>query len=418
MVHPYLRRRNKEEKVEYVHDSIREVLEKTLGVPLFQEQCMALAVKAAGFTPGEADQLRRAMAAWKRKGDQIYRFSQQIVVGMMANGIPQEFAERCFDQIRGFSEYGFPESHAASFALLVYASAWLKRHHPAEFAAALLNSQPMGFYAPAQIVRDAKEHGVEVRTIDVNHSDWDCQIESDGALRLGMRLVNGVGQPEAAKIRTAVMRHGRFQSMLSLWRYSEAKAATLRRLASADAFRSMDLTRQTALWHARLLRDERLPLFERISETVEDEVRLPAIAPMRQVVLDYRATGLSLKAHPVSFARDQLRTLGVRPCGDLGDPLKSPNDEWVIVAGLVLVRQRPGTAEGVTFMTLEDETGIANLIVWRRVYHKFRRQLGSRLVIAYGRVQRQGEVVHVIVSRAQNLDDRIDDLMARPRNFR
>ncbi len=416
MVHPYLRRRNKEEPIpKPPHPSFDEVLGRTLGVPLFQEQCMALAVKAAGFTPGEADQLRRAMAAWKRKGDQIYRFGAKLVDGMMKNGIPREFAERCFEQIKGFSEYGFPESHAASFALLVYASAWLKCHHPAEFAAAILNSQPMGFYAPAQLVRDAKEHGVEVRPIDVNHSHWDCTIE-DGALRLGMRLVSGATKADADKVRAAIESRGPFHTLLSLWRASGAGAGTFRRLAGADAFASMNLSRQEALWHARLLRDDRLPLFEN-TEAKEEPAPLPLISAERQVSLDYNSTGLSLKAHPVGFMRAKLSALRAIPCGALRDEAKARDGTLVTVAGLVLVRQRPGTAEGVTFITLEDETGIANLIVWRQVYQRFRRQAAARLLIADGRVQRQGEVVHVIVTRLRSMKES-EDIAVRSRDFR
>jgi error-prone DNA polymerase len=417
MVHPYLRRRSGLEKVEYVHPAVEEVLKKTLGVPLFQEQCMALAVKAAGFTPGQADQLRRAMAAWKRKGDQIYRFGKQLIEGMVARAIPRDFAERCFEQIKGFSEYGFPESHAASFALLVYASAWLKCHHPAEFCAALLNSQPMGFYAPAQLVRDAREHGATVRPVDVNQSAWDCSIEDDGAVRLGMRMVSGIGQPDADKIAAAVAQHGPARSIVELWRRSGAKASTLRRLAAADAFTSMGLARQAALWDARLLRDAPLPLFES-HEPAEPEPALPPLDLRRHVVLDYSSTGLSLRAHPVSFARQRLAQLGVVPCSDLSDAAKSPNGEWVRVAGLVLVRQRPGTASGVTFMTLEDETGIANLVVWRQVYDRYRRAAASGLLIAHGRIQRQDGVVHVVAERLRGLDAELQGLEADSRDFR
>ena len=417
MVHPYLRRRAGEEKIEYVHPAIEEVLSRTLGVPLFQEQCMALAVKAAGFTPGEADQLRRAMAAWKRKGNQIYRFGQKLIDGMVGNGIPLDFAQRCFEQVKGFSEYGFPESHAASFALLVYASAWMKRHYPAEFVAAIINSQPMGFYAPAQLVRDAKEHHVEVRGVDVNSSAWDCTIEH-GALRLGMRLVKGMKQDDATRLCEAITQHGRFDTMIDLWRNSGVSAAALRRLASADAFRSMGLTRQQALWNARLLRDDDLPLFDAVNESAEPMATLPAIRPQRQVVLDYHATGLSLKAHPVSFARARLEGLGVMRCAELADAHRVPDGARVRVAGVVLVRQRPGTASGVTFITLEDESGIANLIVWKRVYERFRREARARLLIAHGRVQREGEVVHIVVMRLKGLDDALDGLSAASRDFR
>jgi error-prone DNA polymerase len=425
MVHPYLRRRNGLEQPVYVHPCVEEVLRKTLGVPLFQEQCMSLAVKAAGFTPGEADQLRRAMAAWKRKGDQIARFGRKFVQGMIERGIPAEFAELCFSQVRGFSEYGFPESHAASFALLVYASAYLKRHHPAEFSAALLNSQPMGFYAPAQLIRDAREHRVEVRPVDIHHSDWDCTIEQDGGLRLGMRLVNGLGESDSRKIVAAVRRHGRFHNLLSLWRASQVKTATLRRLASADAFGSMGLSRQEAIWQAKKLRDHALPLFDRLDETrpEADRVTLPAFSDSQEVRRDYAAVGLSLRNHPVSFVRGDLERVGVRPCSDLRDAVKSPDGEWVAVAGIVLVRQRPATAEGVTFMTIEDETGIANIVIWRQVYQRFRRAASARLVIIRGRVQREGEVIHVVANRLERFsgrasNDSMDELATSSRDFR
>jgi len=425
MVHPYLRRRNGLEPVEHIHPSLDEVLDKTLGVPLFQEQCMALAVKAAGFTPGEADQLRRAMAAWKRKGDQIVRFGQKLISGMVANGIPREFAERCFQQIQGFSEYGFPESHAASFALLVYASAWLKRHHPAEFTAALLNSQPMGFYAPAQLVRDAVEHGVVVRPVDVNHSGWDCSIEPDGAVRLGMNRASGVGEEEAWKIETTVANCGPFRNMLSLWRESGARAVAFRRLAAADAFGSMGLSRQKALWQARALKDDILPLFEAELDAArpEEAPALPPFSIAREVVVDYVATGLSLRHHPVSFLREELREAGVIVCSDLRDPAKTPAGRLVAVAGLVLVRQRPGTAKGVTFMTLEDETGIANIVAWAQVYERNRRAAGENLLIIHGEVQREGEVVHVVARKfmrfvARKTNAVTENLAVASRDFR
>ncbi|MBL0869850.1 MAG: error-prone DNA polymerase [Phycisphaerales bacterium] len=406
MVHPYLRRRNGEEPVEYAHPAIEQVLKKTLGVPLFQEQCMALAVKAAGFTPGQADELRRSMAAWKRKGHLIHRFGMQLIDGMMSNGIPREFAERCFEQIKGFSEYGFPESHAASFALLVYASCWLKKHHPAEFAAALLNSQPMGFYAPAQIVRDVKAHGVRVLPIDVNRSAWDCTIER-GAMRLGMRLVNGLGKPDADLIRGAVVQRGAMKDLTTLWRISGVSAKALRRLASADAFESMGLKRREAIWQARLLRDDPMPLFAGLSEPPPSDAErasIPEITARGAVVQDYQTIGLSLKGHPMQSRCDEVRAAGAVPCGWLSDATKTPDGLAVRVAGIVLMRQRPGTAGGVTFMTLEDETGIANLIIWQRVYQRYRKQARTGTVLAIGRVQRQGEVVHVIVTKLRSLD--------------
>ena len=432
MVHPYLRRRNGEEPVEYVHPAVRTVLERTLGVPLFQEQCMALAVEAAGFSPGQADQLRRAMAAWKRRGTLIYEMGQRLMDGMIARGIPADFAQRCFDQIKGFSEYGFPESHAASFALLVYASAWLKRHHPAAFAAALLNSQPMGFYAPAQIVRDAQAHGVRVLPVDVHRSAWDCTLEPDPhapgalALRLGMRMVKGLSPQHARRIEDAARtRAGEpFPHALALWRTADVPVAALRRLARADALRSLGeggLSRQRALWQLHALRDEPLPLFDACppAEAPDPSVALPAIAPRTQVFEDYASVGLSLRAHPMSFVRFGLARRGVRPCEQLRDELACPHASRAAVAGLVLVRQRPGTASGVVFITLEDETGVANLIVRPRVYERFRRAAhASVALLAFGRVERSGEVVHLLVRRIESLDRELADVPGtRARNF-
>jgi error-prone DNA polymerase len=435
MVHPYLRRRNDEEKIEYPNDAVKRVLGKTLGVPLFQEQAMSLAIVAAGFTPGEADALRRAMAAWKRKGDLIYRFGTRLIEGMLARGYPREFAERCFEQIKGFSEYGFPESHAASFALLVYASAWLKCHHPAAFAAALINSQPMGFYAPAQIVRDAREHGVDVRGVDVNHSNWDCTLEdspSGPALRLGMRLVRGLRVEHAQIIVQTIKNHGPFRSIVPLHRASRAPIVALRRLAAADAFQSMGFDRQTALWHVRALRDERLPMFDDADHQQQREeasldgecsqertdLKLPAVSPPRKTIDDYATLGLSLKAHPVSFMRAQLTSRKVIRNGDLKDAERWPQGRWIAVAGVVLVRQRPGTASGIVFMTIEDETGIANLIVRPHIYDRYRRAAKHGvIVIARGRVERQGEVIHVNVSRIEDASGHMRDLLTRSRDF-
>lgn len=416
MVHPYLRRRAGKEEVTFPNHAVREVLGRTLGVPLFQEQAMQLAIVAGGFSPGQADALRRAMAAWKRKGDLIYRFGSQLVDGMIERGYPREFAERCFEQIKGFSEYGFPESHAASFALLVYVSAWLKRHYPAEFAASLINSQPMGFYAPAQIIRDASQHGAIVRPIDVNHSAWDCTLERDGALRLGMRLVKGLNRSDADKI-IAQTSESSAMSISSLWKRSGASASAFHRLAGADAFGSMGLTRQRAIWNTRLLRDDKLPLFDGCEEPPHD-FSLPTIKPLSQVAQDYQNTGLSLKAHPLSFKRDALAKLQVIPCASLQDPARTPHGDIVRVAGLVLVRQRPGTASGVVFITLEDETGIANLILWSRTYEKYRKVARfSRILLAIGRVQREGMVVHVHVTRLVNADESVPSLRLRSRDF-
>jgi error-prone DNA polymerase len=446
MVHPYLRRRNGEEPIEYPGPEIERVLGKTLGVPLFQEQAMRMAIVAGGFTPGEADRLRRAMASWGKRGSEIERFRGPLIDGMTARGYAPEYAERVYRMITGFSGYGFPESHAASFALLVYASAWMKRHHPAAFTAALINSQPMGFYAPAQIVRDAREHGVEVRAIDVNFSGWECSLEegteasafgghrgTEGgegdrsewgrggpAVRLGMRLVKGLGEDDAARIERAARERGPFRTIEALRRASGVRVAALRALASADAFGSMGLDRQRAQWGLRSLRDEPLPLFDQaegLARADAPDARLPAIEPSRTVTRDYLSTGLSLKAHPVSFVRDRLARMGVAPAGDLADERAWPHGRAVRVAGVTLLRQRPGTAAGIVFITLEDETGIANLVVFPKIYERFRRVARHAVtMVATGRVERAGRVVHVRV-------DRLDDapspgpLLVRSRDF-
>jgi error-prone DNA polymerase len=431
MVHPYLRRRNGEEPVAFPDEQVRKVLGKTLGVPLFQEQAMALAIVAAGFTPGEADELRRAMAAWKRKGDQIERFGRRLIAGMIRRGYDRTFAERCFAQIRGFSEYGFPESHAASFALLVYVSSWLKRHQPAAFAAALINSQPMGFYAPAQIVRDAREHGVQVRGIDVNFSAWDCTLEdlqvpgvgteAARALRLGMRLVKGLRRQDADRISEAVHAQGPFGSIEVLRRQSGVGVAALRKLAGADAFGSLRLDRQAALWQVQALRDEVLPMFEHLEPLPDDASaagrrRLPHVSDVQKVMHDYKAVRLSLKAHPVSFLRTLLDRNGVTPAVNIG---QSQNGDSISVAGIVLVRQRPATASGIMFMTLEDETGITNLIVRPRVFEQYRPAARHGvIVVARGHVERQIDVVHVLVHAMERIDQEMAELVAGSRDFR
>jgi error-prone DNA polymerase len=458
MVHPYLRRRNGEEPVTYPDERVKNVLGKTLGVPLFQEQVMSIAIVGAGFAPGEADRLRRAMAAWKRKGDKLQQFRTRFITGMLQRGYERDFAQRCFRQIEGFSEYGFPESHAASFALLVYVSAWLKRHHPAAFAAALINSQPMGFYAPAQIVRDAREHGVEVRPVDVNRSGWDCSVEEgkkrrsheemerrsgevidrilpatgphtsslrdfvSPSLRLGMRLVKGLRREDAEAIAGAVKRDGPFDSIRALRRASGVSIATLRRLAAADAFTSMGLDRQRALWEIGALPEKELPMFEdepAAGDAASRQLNLPHIPGARQVVHDYASLRLSLKAHPMSFLRDELRAMRITEAGELKDESRWPQGKSIAVAGLVLVRQRPATANGIVFMTLEDETGIANLIVQREIYQRYRPVARHGVIIlARGRVERQGAVVHVHVRSLAGLDERMEALAARARNFR
>ncbi|MDY7108586.1 MAG: hypothetical protein SYC29_08105 [Planctomycetota bacterium] len=457
MVHPYLRRRNGEEPVTYPDERVKDVLGKTLGVPLFQEQVMSIAIVGAGFSPGEADRLRRAMAAWKRKGDKLKQFRSRFIDGMLQRGYERDFAERCFRQIEGFSEYGFPESHAASFALLVYVSAWLKRHHPAAFAAALINSQPMGFYAPAQIVRDAQEHGVEVRPVDVNKSGWDCTVGKgkrlrdeererrsgkaiectrpatgprtpslhdsvSPSLRLGMRLVKGLRKEDGEAIAGAVKRAGPFESIRALRRASGVSIAALRRLAAADAFTSMGLDRQRALWEIRALPEKELPMFEdekAAGDVAPRQLNLPHIPAARQVVHDYASLRLSLKAHPMSFLRDDLRAMRITEAKELQDEARWPQGKSITVAGLVLVRQRPATANGIVFMTLEDETGIANLIVQREIYQRYRPVARHGVILlARGRVERQGAVVHVHVRSLAGLDERMAALAARSRDFR
>jgi error-prone DNA polymerase len=402
MVHPYLRRRNGEERVDYPSDELRQVLGKTLGVPLFQEQAMRIAIVAAGFTPSEADQLRRAMATFRKTG-KIYAFRAKMVEGMVERGYAREFAERCFHQIEGFGEYGFPESHAASFALLVYVSAWLKCHHPEVFAAALLNSQPMGFYAPAQIVRDAREHGVEVRPVDVNHSDWDCTLEdleggSRFALRLGFRQVKGLREADVANLVAA--RGTGYVDPQELQRRTSLGRAALERLAEADAFGSMGLDRRAALWAVRGLDEAPLPLFA-AAERREPGVILPLSGLGEEVAADYAFLHLSLKTHPLALLRARLAERGIMPNSALGDVA---DGSWITVAGLVLVRQRPGSASGVIFATLEDETGSANVIIWPSVFERFHRTvLVSRLMAVSGRLQREGIVIHVVAERIADL---------------
>lgn len=417
MVHPYLRRRAGEETPAYPSEAIREVLHKTLGVPLFQEQAMRLAVVAAGFTPGEADQLRRAMGAWRRPGI-IDQFRLKLLAGMESRGLSRQFAEQVFQQIRGFGEYGFPESHAASFALLVYVSAWLKRHHPAAFVAALLNSQPMGFYAPAQLIRDARRHGVTVRPIDVNASDWDCTLEAgpgdEPALRLGFRLLHGV--PRAAVERLVGVRGARpFQSWEEFARRADLSAAVLEKLADADVFGSLRLDRRQALWQS-LAVDRTLggrPLLRGLADESGDEglrAGLPPLSLVEQVFADYRTAGLSLKAHPLSFVRRQLDRLRVTPAERLE---RAPVERHLRVAGLVLLRQRPSTAKGITFVTLEDETGVINLVVkqgvWDANYQVARR---SPAWIAHGKLERRDSVIHVVVNRLEDLAARVQDVDA------
>ncbi len=413
MVHPYLRRRAGREAVVYPSKALEEVLSKTLGVPLFQEQAMRIAIVAAGFTPAEADGLRRAMATFRRHGT-IHSFESKMIGGMIERGYAPDFAERCFRQIEGFGEYGFPESHAASFALLVYVSAWLKCHYPAAFACGLLNSQPMGFYAAAQIVRDAADHGVEVRPVDVNASHWDCTLEDrpDGAgmaLRLGLRQIKGFGRETAERLVAA--RSAPWRELRALKRESGLSVAELERLARADAFTSLALDRCQALWAVRGLGPAPLPLFAAagVEENgAEAPVALPVMGLGEQVVNDYLSLRLSLKAHPLKLLRARLAREGVAEARSLAT---LATEGRVTVAGLVLVRQRPGTASGVVFMTLEDETGIANVIVWPKVFERFRKDvLAARLLAVTGTLQRQEGVIHVIAATVSDLSERLDAL--------
>ena len=455
MVHPYLRRRQGLEKATYPSEELKKILEKTLGVPLFQEQCMRIAIVAAGFQPARADELRRAMATFKKVGT-IHTFKDEFIRGMLAKNYKRDFAERCFSQIQGFGTYGFPESHAASFALLVYCSAWLKRYYPDVFAAAILNSQPMGFYAPAQLVRDAREHGVEVRPIDVNVSEWDHTLEAvaksphpvplprrgegtpsqplrpapsplagegwgegafppgnSHALRLGLRLVAGLREEDAKRLVEARQQGGPFLTPEDLMRRAKLRAPAMRALARADAFSSLDLARRETLWHVAGLEADVLPLLpsphgrgndvatgtpcslshgERAG--VRGEPELPPLRDEESVTEDYSAFGLSLRNHPMAFMRGALRAKGMVTAAELKN---LPDGRHVKIAGLVLFRQRPGTAKGTIFITVEDETGAANLIVWPKIAAQYRRAVfGAKVLLCEGVLQKESDVIHVV----------------------
>lgn len=442
MVHPYLRRRNGEEQVEYPSEAIREVLEKTLGVPLFQEQAMRLAVVAAGFTPGEADQLRRAMGAWRRPG-LIEAFRQKLITGMLARGLSERFAEQVFGQIRGFGEYGFPESHAMSFALLVYVSAWIKRHHPAAFTASLLSSQPMGFYAPAQLVRDARAHGVKVLPADVQASGWHARLERSQqevaageapALRLGLEMVHGLGEDAGRRIEEAAARSRGFESVEDLARKASLDRARLLHLARAGALGSLEPDRRRAVWEAMdgLDRPGSLPLFEQAARAAqvaqgsgaaqgEPHAAMPppgGLAPMtrfERVLADYRTSGLSLEAHPVHFIREALARSGVVTTADTAF---LPEGRRVRVAGIVLSRQRPATAKGLVFLSIEDETGSANVVVrppvWQAADVHARR---GAVVVVSGRVQRRGSIVHILATKLTGSQEMSPALPRQSRDF-
>ncbi len=432
MVHPYLRRRQGHEQPVYPKPELEEVLKNTLGVPLFQEQAMRIAIVAAKFTPSEADRLRRSMATFRHLGT-IKTFEDKFINGMVENGYERDFAARCFEQIKGFGDYGFPESHAASFALLVYYSCWIKCHYPDVFAAALLNSQPMGFYAPAQIVRDAQEHGVEMRTVDINCSNWDNTLEpqthaaklhprhaemakdirTTHAMRLGFRQISGFREEDAELIE--LHRGEGYDSIRDLWLRTGLDPSALERLADADAFRSIGLDRREALWAVRGLRrtgdKDDLPLLAAASaRNHEPDFALPTMHLGEHVVEDYRHLHLSLKAHPVSFLRDQLTARRVIENATLP---AVKDGRIVTVAGLILVRQRPGTASGVIFMTLEDETGVANVVVWPKMFEEFRPQvLGARFAAVRGKLQSESNVIHVIADHIEDLTPMLSDLHA------
>ncbi len=403
MVHPYLRRRENKEIPEYPRPELEAVLRKTLGVPLFQEQAMNVAIVGAGFTPAEADALRRSMATFKSTGG-VSRFREPMINGMLERGYSLDFAERTFRQIEGFGSYGFPESHAASFAKIAYASSWMKFHHPDIFCAALLNAQPMGFYAPAQLVGDARNHEVEIRPVCVNASRWDCTLEAGDRpllpVRLGLRMVKGLANDHGARIAAAAA-DSPFTSIEDVWRRSGVPVATLEKLADADAFRSLGLDRRQALWRLRGLGQAPLPLFA-AAEARENEpaVLLNAMTEGREVVEDYRSVQLSLRDHPLAFLRPELDRQGAMPAKRLGTLRDGAR---IYIAGIVLIRQRPGKGN-VTFMTLEDESGIANAIVWQRLFDRYRRTiLSSAMVGIKGRLQREGQVIHVIADSIEDL---------------
>ena len=441
MVHPYLRRRNGEDPVSYPSPEIEQVLERTLGVPIFQEQVMQIAMVAAGFSAGEADRLRRAMAAWKRRGG-LEGFESRLKAGMAERGYLPEFAERIFNQIKGFGDYGFPESHAASFALLVYVSAWLKCHEPAVFFCALLNSQPMGFYAPAQLVRCAREHGVEVRPVDVNHSDWESTLERDATgrpvLRLGLNRVKGLAEHAAERLvnarrgnaRRSGGRHGSvrdngdwfgnaqpgnaFRSVPELAERAGLGRGELDVLAGAGALESLARNRHRAHWGAAGV-EKPAPLLGR-PRIAEGIPMLKAPTEGQEVLADYRHLGLSLRRHPLALLRDRLTSVGLQPAGDV---LQFPNGAAVHAAGLVITRQRPSSASGVIFVTIEDETGYLNLVVWERVAERQRQVLlGATLLGVHGEVQREGAVVHIVARQLSDHSGLLGQLPTQSRDFR
>jgi len=427
MVHPYLRRREKKEPVEYPSPELAAVLKKTLGVPIFQEQAMQIAIIGAKFTPDEADDLRRSLATFRHVGT-ISSFEKRFLEGMRSNGYPADFAQRCFSQIKGFGTYGFPEAHAISFANLVYASAWIKCHYPDVFCAALLNSQPMGFYAPAQLVRDAREHGVEIRPIDVNHSQWETTLEpiansSRHAVRLGLQMVSGLPEKEAQAL--LAVRGPGYRTPAEIARRAGCSRRALDRLAQADAFSSMSIGRRQALWKTSALDGKIPPLFAAADLFDDPKADLPPTTASQEVLADYLASGLTLREHPLTFLRPRLKRKRVITVADLKKTLAG---KAILVAGLVLFRQHPQTAKETIFLTIEDETGAANLIVWKHVHEKHHDAVyHGKLLACWGVVQREGQVLHVVArhvwdwsAQLKHLDPQDDApaLPVRSRDFR
>ncbi|MCO8125008.1 error-prone DNA polymerase [Stieleria sp. TO1_6] len=422
MVHPFLTARENPNAVVYPSPAIRSVLEKTLGVPIFQEQAMRLAVVAAGFTPGEADQLRRAMAAWRRPGV-IDQFRVKLLDGMKQNGLTGKFAEQVFNQIRGFGDYGFPESHAASFALLVYASCYLKCHYPAAFCCALLNSQPLGFYAPAQLITDAKTHGVRIRAVDVNHSDVESTLEPDPnrsgpAVRLGLGTIHSLANESAQRIVATRQTSGPFRDIADLSRRSGSSAAVIALLADADALSSVAGDRRAAVWQSlgQATHPGQTPLLDAVDDDEPLPDELVPMSPLEEVYADYSTTGLSLKAHPISFARPELIRLRCATAAELPD---LRDGRHVRVAGLVLMRQRPSTAKGITFVTIEDETGPINLVLFPKVWERFFKVAKtSNAWLVDGKLENKKGVIHVICGRITDLSTQVQGLTIRSRDFR
>jgi error-prone DNA polymerase len=420
MVHPYLRRRQGLDPVDYPSEELRPVFERTLGIPLFQEQVMQLAITAAEYTPGEADQLRRAMAAWKRHGG-MGPHHERLVTRMVERGYTMEYAERIFEQIKGFGSYGFPESHAASFALITYVSCWLKCHEPAAFSCALLNSLPMGFYQPPQLVADARRHGIDVRPVDVRYSDWDCTLEPwpgdvarQPALRLGMRLVQGLREDAAVRISVA-RAQAPFRDLDDLAFRAGLDRATLGQLAEAAALRGLAGHRHRARWSTAGT-EKQLPLFAGTQGVAESRIAIPPPSTVENTRADYASTGLTLGTHPVALIRRQLSQRRYRRSTELA---ALPNGRNARFAGIVILRQRPQTASGVTFLTLEDESGMVNVVVWQQVAERQRRVfLESQLLAVEGRMESAEGSQHLIATRLQDLSSLLGGVATVSRDFR